>query len=514
MAIISDKAIQAKPGPRDTWLIEDGARGAGRLVGRITPTGARSFYFRYSASNGDRVRLLIGSYDPRGDGQAAFTVQQARDKARELSALYRSGVTDLREHFAQADADRLQALDLERRRVEAERRAIAEAEQAAAQDRERRLTVRQVFDRWRSTELQPRIVGDGERRGRKDGGDQVAAQFERYLFPLVGDRPIQDMRRADILAAVDAASAAGRHRIAQMLYADFRQLLNFALVRELIATDPMVGLKRSRLVGAPVKRNRALSDDEVKELLKALPGARLNLRSAAAIWLILATGVRLGEAMGAVWADAIPADPKPRRARMEALQALADDDGVKFGIVDVGAKTWHLPDTKNQRSHTIHLSGFALTQLAILRDLRETIKDDSTGKIGLSPWLFSATDARRPVCPASLGKQLADRQRPPERRMKGRSKATDGLMLSGGRWTAHDLRRTTATIMARLGISTDVIHECLNHKPADQLTAIYVRDRREADQSRAFDALGIRLAELTGGPAASPTNVVRLKPAA
>src|SRR2546426_1162678 len=97
--------MHAKPGPADKWLIEAGARGAGRLVGRITPGGERRFYFRYSSSSGQQVRLPIGPYDQRGNGETGFTVQQARDKARELSALYRSGVQDLREHFAQLAED-------------------------------------------------------------------------------------------------------------------------------------------------------------------------------------------------------------------------------------------------------------------------------------------------------------------------------------------------------------------------------------------------------------------------
>ena len=39
----------------------------------------------------------------------------------------------------------------------------------------------------------------------------------------------------------------------------------------------------------------------------------------------------------------------------------------------------------------------------------------------------------------SLGKQLSDRQRVPQRRLRGRTKATSALLLSGGRWTAHDV---------------------------------------------------------------------------
>jgi len=112
--VITDKAMQAKAGSRDVWLIEPGVRGAGRLVGRITPAGARSFYYRYTTPTGERVRLLIGHYDSRGDGQSKFTVQQARDRARDWAALYRAGTSDLRGHFEQRERDE------ESRRIAAE----------------------------------------------------------------------------------------------------------------------------------------------------------------------------------------------------------------------------------------------------------------------------------------------------------------------------------------------------------------------------------------------------------
>ena len=73
---------------------------------------------------------------------------------------------------------------------------------------------------------------------------------------------------------------------------------------------------------------------------------------------------------------------------------------------------------------------------------------------------------------------------------------TDSLMLAGGRWTAHDLRRTAATLMARLGVSSDVIDECLNHVIESRVRRTYIRDRRPVEQARAFDTLGLRLAAL------------------
>ena len=114
-----------------------------------------------------------------------------------------------------------------------------------------------------------------------------------------------------------------------------------------------------------------------------------------------------------------------------------------------------------------------------------------------------------PVHVATFGKKLSDRQRPAERRLKNRTPKTDALKLPGGRWTAHDLRRTAATLMADLGIGGDVIDECLNHVIESRVRRTYIRNRRPVEQARAFDALGARLAALTTGVAAQ-SNIVAL----
>jgi integrase len=473
--VITDVAMRAKPGARERWIVERGARGAGRLEGRITLSGARSFYFRYTTPDGVRARLLIGPYSPSGDALESFTVQQARDRARDLAGLYRAGVTDLRAHFEQKKRD-AEAAEAERRlaAVAARREAERQALEAA-----RRVTVRELFERWQRTELQPHTLADGSRTGRKDGGQWVRESFERRVFPALGDRAAADVTRADLLAILDDAKAAGRRRTANVLLADLRQMWRFAVEREIVGANPLAGIKRSKIGGADVERDRVLDDDELRALARALPTARLAPRTEVAIRLILATAVRVGEAMGARWEH-----------------------------VDLAGRRWHLPETKNGREHTIHLSDFALAQFEALAQLREACADGKP-----SPWVFPATDPALPVHVKSFGKQLSDRQREPERRIQHRSKATQSLALPGGRWTAHDLRRSAATIMARLGISTDTIDECLNHKLARKVARVYIRDRREAAQAHAFDAMGAHLQRLFEG-AEHSANVVPLRAAA
>ncbi len=436
--------------------------------------GARWVYRYRSPVTGKQARLNVwaGADDGLIDFPAA-TLEQAKIRAAALRAVVAAGgdpAINAERQRAAEEAAREAAL--------AERRRQAQQAQEAAAAAARRATVRTLFEQWQRAELTPQVLADGTRTGRKDGGEWVQQSFERRVFPRLGEVYAEDVRRADLLAILDDAKVEGVRRTANVLLADLRQMFRFAADREIVPRNPLDGIKRASIGGKDVERDRVLSDDELRALWLAVPHARMAPRSAASIWLVLATGCRVGEAMAARWEH-----------------------------VDTAARTWHLPDTKNQRDHTIHLSDFALRQVATLASLRELGANGQP-----CPWLFPATDRAQPVCIKSFGKQLADRQREPERRMSGRSKATESLALPGGKWTAHDLRRTAATLMARCGVPTDVIDECLNHKLQSKVARVYVRDRRRAEQARAFDALGRRLVELFEGCAAG--EVVQLRPAA
>jgi len=390
---------------------------------------------------------------------------------------------------ARAEAKRLWATRSEgmdpraerRRRIEAERQTQDDARLAA----ERRLTVRKLFERWAAIDLAPRTSADGRRLGRKDGGAFARAQFERRVFPKIGDRAVEDVKRSNLLDLLDVVKAEGKLRTANVLLTDLKQMFRFALTRDLVQRNPLDTVSKREVGGTSVERDRTLALEELRVLGSALPSSGLQSRFVCAVWIVLATGVRVGELLGASWSDT--------HRKPEELKRAAEHSGVKLGFVDLSNRTWHLPETKNQREHTIHLSAFALSQFQKLHGLREADPDNPSRAVA---WVFPNTTARGPVGSKSLGKQLSDRQREPSRRLAGRSKDTSALVLAGGRWTAHDLRRTTATMMASMGISGDVIDECLNHMIESRVRRTYIRDRRLSEQQVAFDMLGRRLADL------------------
>ena len=100
-------------------------------------------------------------------------------------------------------------------------------------------------------------------------------------------------------------------------------------------------------------------------------------------------------------------------------------------------------------------------------------------------WIYPNTDNTDHVCEKSITKQVGDRQLPAYReRMSGRSKHCDTLLLSGGKWTPHDLRRTGATTMGNLGIRPDVIELCLNHIEQNEMKRTYQHQKLTAPTGR------------------------------
>jgi integrase len=452
MALITDKQMQAKAGAKDAWLFEPFPRGQGSFCGRITPKGERLFYYRYTAPGRKQVWLPLGAYSR--NGKDGLTLAEARDKAQELAGKYRAGAKDLKEHLQTEEAQRKQ-----------------EAEEAA-KAKDRRKTFRQVFDQWLLT-LKPTVDSNGKRHGRKDAGAYTKQQFTRRVFGTLGDVPIEDVTKPDLLKILGDAKADGKMRTANVLLADLKQMFRFALAWEYIEKDPMATVDKKRDAGGDdVERDRCLTDEEIEALVKQLPNANLAERSRLGLYVILSTGCRIGELVSAKWEDV----------------HISDDNKQRH---------WYLPETKNQRDHTIYLSDFALTQFRALKALCQTDEDDPNK---IAPWVFPNRKGDGHLDIKTLGKQFADRQRPEgKKQLKRRSTKNMTLALNGGRWTAHDLRRTAATIMARLGVSTDVIDECLNHKIEKRVSRVYIQSRREPEQQRAFIKLGDHLNSLVNG---------------
>lgn len=450
MATITDTGMKTKPKDKDQWKLEAFARGSGVFCGRITPSGERLFYFRYSDSAGRRPYYPIGPFCP--DGLKGLTVAQARAEAQELSRIYRTGAKDLHAYMAARENAKI---------LEAESQALALS---------RRKTVTAVFEDWVVADLTARVNSDGKRQGRKDDGEYTRNQFTRYVFPSIGQLAMEDVTKSNILGILDTLRSKGTLRTANVVLTDLKQFFTFAVDREVIKSNPIATLTKKRHGGGEdVIRTRFLSEEELRTLAKLVKTSGLPPRSAIAIYVFLSTACRLEELVTARWENI----------------HLNNDKNEPY---------WYIPKTKNQRDHKIHLSNFAIKQFKALKELQEASKQD---RLKTSPWVFPNTAADDHIGTKTINAQYSDRQATSEQPKKRRTKKMNSLVLPGGKWNTHDLRRTASTYMAMLGISTDVIHECQNHIQADKMSRVYIQDRRLEQQRVAFNKLGNKLAALT-----------------
>lgn len=420
----------------------------------------------------DAGRTLFDTGGLRGETRAndagvsvAFSYRYRFDgKSREI----RCGTwphTSLRDIRTQRDAARAllnQGIDpsLARRREREEQLQEQREAATALHALSLRPTVREVFEDWHRKEASRR----------SDSGVEVRRAFEKDVLPGIGGLYADEITRRHIVKVLDDVKERGVTRYANVLLQYVRQMFRFAALREIVPGDPTFGLVKKNVGGEERERERYLTETEILELAAKLPQAGLTEMARAALWIMLSTCCRIGEISRARWSD-----------------------------VDFDLRLWTIPveHAKNKRAHAIHLSAFAIRHFEILKSLAAH-----------ENWVFPSRDGSGHISTKSLQKQFYDRQR--DTPMKGRSRKSATLILTGGEWCAHDLRRTGATLMGELGVRSDVIERCLNHVGEDKLRKTYQRQELIAERIEAFQKLGDRLEMLAPGNANIAARARRL----
>lgn len=325
--------------------------------------------------------------------------------------------------------------------------AQAQTEQLRIHEEE---TVKALTLKWQSLELTKR--GD---KGRKDNGVEVIRSFERDVFPRIGSTPIQTVPRSSWTDLFDEVKVRAP-RMAARLFADLTQFLEWCERRDYIEVSPLHKIRKSDIAAPYKERQRFLwnpdsgtPETELLELHEKLPAAKLRRSTELALWLMLSTGCRVGEISMSAWKN-----------------------------VSFDRREWVFPpeDTKNGTEHRVYLSDFTLRHLEELHQLT-----------GETSWCFPAKHNDGHVCEKSISKQINDRQR--SEPLKNRTTATDTLVLSGGAWTPHDLRRTGARIMGGVGVDPMTIEACINHK-MEKLKRTYQKSIPWESKRDAWDKLG------------------------
>jgi integrase len=182
---------------------------------------------------------------------------------------------------------------------------------------------------------------------------------------------------------------------------------------------------------------------------------------------------------------------------------------MTWGEMSDDLSTWTMPGerTKNGISHVVPLSGAA-------RDLlRESLPEDDTKR--------AVTERRASgalVLPGLLGTPFAGWSKAKAALDKAVMDARAEAAAAAGTcptpivpWSIHDLRRTFATGLQRLGIRLEVTEAVLNHISGSRagIAGVYQRHDWATEKHGALDGWAAHILTIVEGRTASP-NVVTL----
>jgi integrase len=275
--------------------------------------------------------------------------------------------------------------------------------------------------------------------------------LRRDILPTLGDLRIDAVTRRDLVVTLDAIRDRGATVLANRALALTRRLFRVAIERGVISTSPVVGLATSR----EPSRERVLTDDEIRRLWAfTAPGSRhIGPSTRLALRLLMLTGARASEACGAHASE-----------------------------INVEAREWTIPAArvKNAREHCIPLSDAAMAVVSEAAALSE------------GDWLLPSPYYGKGH--VTIGGALRAIQR-----------------ILGADVTVHDLRRTTATGLQKLGIKLEVTEAVLNHVSGSRagVVGVYQRHDWALEKRAALDAWSSLIERLVAGGAAGG-NVVRL----
>ena len=291
-------------------------------------------------------------------------------------------------------------------------------------------------------------------------GREIERLFRVEIRPKLGHKHIAAVTKSDVLDLLDAIVDRGSPITANRAFATLRQLFNWAIDRDLLKVSPM-----PKSAPAPeTARDRVLSDEEIRLAWRAFEAQGWPFGPIGK--LLLLTGARRDEIAAGTWAE-----------------------------IALYAKTWTIPAsrTKNGEEHEIPLSD---TAVDILKDLPRIA--------GKSGFVFTTTGRSR-VSGFSKAKQAIDASMV---EILEKDRGEDAV--APPHWTLHDLRRTVATNLQKLGVRLEVTEAVLNHTSGSRagIVGVYQRHKYATEKRAALDAWARRLEAIVTG--ASAPNVVEL----
>jgi integrase len=294
-----------------------------------------------------------------------------------------------------------------------------------------------------------------ERHVRRSNRPRTAQGTERLLrqhvLPHWRGRMVHDITRRNVLDILDRVVDGGAPITANRVFAAVRKFFNWCTARDILAASPCAGVKPPTAERA---RDRVLSDDELR--------------------LVWAAADKLGGTFGPL-------------VKLLALTGQRRDEvaRMRHNELNLDARLWTLPAerTKNNKPHEVPLSNATLPVLG------------SVPRIAGSPFVLATNGGASPISGYSEGKRRLDALLPADMPA----------------WRLHDLRRTCASGLARLGINLPVIEKVLNHSSGSfaGIVGVYQKHSFADEKRQALEAWGNFVEALVEG---KPTSkIVRLR---
>lgn len=257
-----------------------------------------------------------------------------------------------------------------------------------------------------------------------------AGVLRREAVTVLKRKPLPAIKRSDLAAIWDRLQ--DRPAVARLTHATLRKLFRWALSRGDLERSPLEGVEAPPPVAA---RDRVLSDDELTAVWSGAEAVGWPFEGL--LKLLMLTGQRREEVAALAWEE-----------------------------LDRACSTWVLPAvrSKNGKPHLIPLSAPAI---AVLDQM-----------VGGEEWpakgLVFSTTGKTPVSGFSKVKRRLD------------DHLSAALAEPVQQWRLHDLRRTVATGLQRLGVRFEVTEAVLNHSSGSKSGIAGVYQRYDwADEKRA-----------------------------
>lgn len=265
---------------------------------------------------------------------------------------------------------------------------------------------------------------------------QQERRLEIHVLPEWRGRQLASLKRADVRDLIEAIEGdVNPNRVLSLI----RTLFRYALSRDWIEASPAEGIAKPKTEHS---RDRVLDMDEVKRAYVA--AELLGYPFTGFIRMLFLTGQRRTEVASMRWRD-----------------------------IDRDGGTWTIPAeaSKSGRAHVVPLSDAAMTLIEGTPELGEHVwtSDGESFVTG-----YSKAKSRLDAFIAAKGNALAP-------------------------WVLHDIRRTVATHMVRLGVTETTVGRVLNHAVQGVTGKVYALHSYVPEKRSALDRWAAEVQRVING---------------